>query len=332
MIHLTPSRGNSGILRRLFAAALLCTFGAAAFAQQPWPTKPVKMILAAGPGSSTDIVARALADELNAELGQPFVIENRAGANGFIAAEAAARATPDGHTLFLTSTTTQSNNQFLFKKLPYDPVKDFVSVAGINETYYLLTVPASLPVNSVAELVAWLKANPGKASYGWGGAVSQIAGAAFLKEVQATAVGVPYKSNPQAATDLMGGQLTFMVQGITAGLSFVKNGRLKALMVSAPARIPQLPNVPTAAESGVPGFDATSWVGMFAPAGTPQPVIARLNAALQKTLRKPGMVERMDSCCAARLMHTTPAEFDEFLRKDRIKWAAQINAAGIQPE
>lgn len=332
MIHLSTSYSCRGIRKLLFAATMLCAFSTGAFAQQVWPNKPVKMILATAPGSSTDIVARALAEELGAELGQPFVIENRAGANGFIAAEAAARSVPDGHTLFVTSTTTQSNNQFLFKKLPYDPVKDFVSVAGINETYYLLTVPASLPVNSVAELVAWLKANPSKASYGWGGAVSQIAGAAFLKEVQATALGVPYKSNPQAATDLMGGQLTFMVQGITAGLSFVKNGRLKALMVSAPTRIPQLPNVPTAAESGVPGFDATSWVGMFAPASTPQSIVTRLNAAMQKALRKPGMVERMDVCCAARLMHTTPAEFDEFLRKDRIKWSAQINAAGIQPE
>lgn len=281
-----------GVLTLALGAALAGNFASA----QPttWPTKPLKMILPAGPGSSTDITARLLADELRVELGQPFIVENRAGANGFIAAEAAARSAADGYTLFVTSTTTQSTNQFLFKKLPYDPAKDFAAVSGLNETYYVLTVPSSLPVNTVAELVKWLKANPAKASYGWGATVSQISGAAFLKDVNATATGVPYKSNPQAVTDLIGGQLTFMVQGITAGLSVVKNGRVKALMVSAPARIPQMPNVPTAAEAGVPGFNATSWVGLFVPAGTPEPIITKLNAAVQKVMQKPGMVERMD--------------------------------------
>lgn len=323
---------RSGLGYALGCALALSGPWGAAIAQQSWPVRPVRLVLPFGPGSATDIMARAIADELRVELGQPFVIDNKPGANGFIAAELAARAVPDGYTLFVTSTTTQSNNQFLFKSLPYDPVKDFTPIGGINETYYVLTVPASLPVNSVAELVAWIKANPGKASYGWGAAVSQIAGASFLKEAGVTAVGIPYKSSPQAVTDLIAGQLTFVVQGITAGLAVVKGGRVKALMVSAPTRIPQMPTVPTAAEVGVPGFNATSFVGVFAPAATPQAVVARLNAALLKVLRKPGMVERMDECCSARLTPTTPAEFAEYLRKDRIRWAAQISAAGITPE
>lgn len=301
-------------------------------AQEAWPSKPVKMILPFGPGSSTDITARLVAEDLRAEFGQTFIIENKPGANGFIAAEAAAKAPADGYTLFVTSTTTQSNNQFLFKKLPYDPVKDFAPITSLNETYYVLTVPASLPVTNVAELVTWLKANPGKASYGWGAAVSQISGAAFLRDVNATAAGVPYKSSPQAVTDLISGQLTFVVQGITAGLSFVKSGRVKALMVSAPTRIPQMPNVPTALEAGVPGFNATSFVGMFAPAGTPEPIIQKLNAAVQKVLRKPTVAERMDACCAARMLPASTKEFDTYLRRDRERWAINIKAAGIEPE
>ncbi len=329
---------NSRGARRIFfraavAAAMACAVAAnVAIAQPAWPSKPVKVILPFGPGSATDTVARAVAEELRVELGQPFVVDNRAGANGFIAAEAVAKAAPDGYTLFITSNTTQTNNQFLFKKLPYDPVKDFAPIGAINEQYYMLTVPASMPVNTVAEFVAWLKANPTKASYGWGAAVSQIAGAAFLKEVNATAAGVPYKSSPQVATDLIGGQLTFSVPGVTSGLPFVKSGRLKALMVSSPERNPQLPTVPTGAEAGVPGFQASSFIGMFAPAGTPEPIIQRLNTTLLKILRKPEMIARIDACCAGRFIPSTPAEFAEYLRKDRARWAAAITAAGIQPE
>jgi len=327
-----PHRLRRG-LNALLAGALLGTFAfTAAHAQTAWPTKPVKVILPFGPGSATDTVARAVANEMQIEFGQPFIIDNRVGANGFIAAEAAAKAPPDGYTLFITSNTTQTNNQFLFKKLPYDPVKDFTPIGAINEQFYMLAVPTSMPVNTVAELVAWLKANPGKSSYGWGAAVSQIAGAAFLKEVNATAASVPYKSSPQVATDLIGGQLTFSVPGVTSGLPFIKGGRLKALMVSSPERNPQMPTVPTGAEAGVPGFTASSFVGMFAPAGTPDAIIQRLNTTLAKILRKPAMIERIDACCAGRFIPGTPADFAEYLRKDRARWQSAISAAGIQPE
>ena len=248
-----------------------------------------------------------------------------------LAAQAAARAAPDGYTLFITSTTTTSTNQLLFKKLPYDPVKDFTPVGNIIEAYYMLAVPSSLPVKTVPELVSWLKANSKTASYGWGAAVSQIGGATFLKEVNVSAAGIPYKSSPQSVTDLIGGQLSFMVLDVTSGLAHVKNDRVRALMVSSKKRIPQLPNVPTAAEAGVPGFDAATFVGMLAPAGTPAPVVDKLSAALQKALRKPAMVERMDSCCSVRLVPSSPSEFDEYLKKDRTSWANKITALGIQP-
>lgn len=308
----------------------LCVGGA--HAQADWPNRPVKIIVPFGAGSATDITARAVGDELTKEFGQPFVVDNRAGGSGFIGAVAAARAAPDGYTLFVTATTTQSTNPALFKKLPYDPVADFAPVSGITQGYYFLAVAESSPARSAAELVSWLKANPSSASYGWGATVSQVAGAAFLKEVGATAAGVPYKSSPQAMTDLISGQLTFMVQDFGAGLPQLKNGRLKALMVSTKTRVPNLPDIPTGAEAGVPGFDAATFIGMLAPAATPEPIIKKLNAALQRILREPAMAQKMDTCCGAHMFPTTPAEFGEFLKNDRIGWANKIRAAGIEPQ
>lgn len=315
------------------AALVACVMATAAFAQTTaYPTKPVKVVIPFGPGSATDIVARTVAEELRVELGESFIADNRPGANGFIAAEMVARSASDGYTLLVTASTTHSTNQFLFKKLPYDPVKDFASIGGIIEAYYVLTVANQLPVNTAQELVNWLKANPTKASYGWGATVSQIAGATFLKRAGVTATGVPYKSSPQAVADLIGGQFTFMVQDVTTALAHIRGGRVKAFAVTAPTRMPQLPNIPTGAEVGLQGFDATTYVGMFAPAGTPEPIVGRLSGTLQKILKKQAVIQRMDSCCAARLFVSTPAEFDEYLKRDRINWAQKIAAAGIEPE
>lgn len=322
------------VASRICAAALAAVLPLSlAHAQpQPWPTKPVKVILPFGAGSAIDIVTRAVTEQLREELGQTFIIENRAGANGFIAAEAVARSAPDGYTLMSSTNTVHSTNQFLFKKLPYDPVKDFIPVGGMHRGYYVLIVPSSLPVNSVADLQAWFKTNPQKGSYGWGATASQIAGAAFLKEINAAATGVPYKSSPQAVTDLIGGQLTFMVLDVTSGLQHVKNGRVKALAVTSPARLPQLPDVPTSAEVGLPTLDTTAWTGLFAPAGTPAPIVTKLSVTLQKVLRKPIIAQQLESCCAASMFYSTPTEFDAFLQKERISWSQKIKAAGIEPE
>jgi tripartite-type tricarboxylate transporter receptor subunit TctC len=322
------------ISRTILAAIAVgaASISLSAMAQTSWPERAVKIIIPFGPGSATDIVARVVAEGLQGEFNQSFIVENRAGANGFIAASAAAKSPTDGYTLFITSNTTQTLNPFLFKKLPYDPVKDFTPIGAINEQYFMLAVPSSMPVRTTAEFVAWLKANADKATYGWGAAVSQIAGASFLKEVNATATGIAYKSSPQVATDLIGGHLTFSVPGVTSGLQFIKDGRLKALMVSSPERVPQLPDVPTGIEAGVPGFNASAFVGMFAPAGTPEPIIERLNGALNRVLRKPNLVERIDACCAGRFIPGTPAEFAEYLRRDRARWESGTAAAGIRPE
>ena len=333
MRQLENSRTNRRAALATAIALLACLATPAAVAQaSAYPTKAVKVVVPFGPGSATDIVARTISEELRAELGESFLVDNRAGANGFIAAEMVARATPDGYTLFVTSSTTQSTNPSLFKKLPYDPVKDFAPIGGIIEGYYVLTVPNELPVQSMAELITWLKANPTRASYGWGATVSQITGATFLRRIGATAAGVPYKSSPQAVTDLIGGRLTFAFQDVVSALAHIKGGRVKALAVTSPVRNPSLPGVPTVVEAGLPNFEAATYVGMLAPAGTPEAIIARLNSALVQVLKKPAVGQKLDSCCSARLFPTTPAEFDEYLKRDRAAWAQRISAAGIQPE
>jgi len=314
------------------AALALALPWSASVAQQNWPAKPVRVVVPFAAGSATDIVTRAVSDELRDDLGQPFLIDNRAGANGFIAAEAVAHAAPDGYTLLASANTIHSTNQFLFKKLPYDPVKDFVPIGGMHQGYYMMMVPAQLPVKTLADLTAWLKANPQKANYGWGATASQIAGTAFLKETGVTATGVPYKSSPQAVTDLIGGQIAFMVLDVTSGLQHIKNGKVRALAITSPKRLAVLPDIPTTAELGLPTIDTVAWTGLFAPANTPAAIVTRLNAAMQRALRKPAVVQRLDACCSAIMFTSTPAEFEEYLRQQRVSWSVKIKAAGIEPE
>ncbi len=218
-----------------------CLFAGWATAQGAYPVKPIKFILPFGPGSGTDVVARIAGDEMASILKQPVVIEHRAGASGFIAAEMAAKSPPDGYTLFVTSGTTQSLNPSLFKKLPYDPVKDFEPVGGLIQAYYVLIVNKDFPANTLAELIAWLKANPGKASYGWGAAVSQVTGSAFLARIGATATGVAYKSSPQSVNDLIGGLYSFTFLDLTTALGHIRAGRVKAIAVTRRSAIHRCP-------------------------------------------------------------------------------------------
>lgn len=323
------------LFRLLTSLVALAALGAAhhACAQAgAYPIKPIRVLIPFGPGSATDIIARLVTDEMRPSLGQSFIIENRAGANGFIAAEAAAKAPADGYTLFVTASTTHSTNPSLFKKLPYDPVKDFAPIGGLMQAYYTVTVNNDLPVRTLGELIAYLKANEGKTSFGWGATVSQLSGVSFLKRIGAKATGVPYKSSPQAVVDLIGGQLTFMVQDITTALAHVKGNRFRALAVTSPQRIAEMPNVPTMEEAGLPGFAAETWVGMYAPAGTPEPIVARLSSALQVAVRSDVVKQKMTACCSSTPFPSTPAQFGEYVAKDRAYWAERIREAGIQPE
>jgi tripartite-type tricarboxylate transporter receptor subunit TctC len=297
-----------------------------------FPTRQIRTVVPFGPGSATDLIARIVTEDMRQTLGQPFIVENRAGANGFIAAEIVAKAPPDGYTVLVTATTTQSTNPSLFKKLPYDPVKDFAPVGGMVRAYYTITVNNDVPVKTLPEFISYLKANPNKTSYGWGATVSQVAAADFLQRIGAVSNGVPYKSSPQAMTDLIGGQINFMIQDITTAVTQVKSNRFRALAVTSPQRIPDMPNVPTMAEAGLPGFEAETWIGMLAPAGTPEPVLEQLNSALQKAVRNPAVAKKITECCSAIAFPTSRAEFTAYLARDRAAWAERIKAAGIPPE
>jgi tripartite-type tricarboxylate transporter receptor subunit TctC len=265
-------------------------------------------------------------------LGQPVTVENRAGANGFIGAEAVARSAPDGYTVFVTSASIHSLNPSLFKTLPYDTERDFAHVGGVMEAYYTLLVGDALPVKNVQELSAWLKANPSSASYGWGATVGQIAGATFLKQIDASATGVPYKSSPQAVTDLIGGQIKFMFNDVTTSKAHLGKQRLKALAVTAPERIVGLEDVPTMAQAGIADFEMTTWVGMLVPKNTPPTIINTLSAALLKAVALPEVAAKMQACCSARMLVKTPEAFAQYMRDDQKRWAKKISEAGVKPE
>ncbi len=299
---------------------------------EPYPTRPIKMVVPFGPGSGTDTVARVVAQHMQAYLGQPVTVENRAGANGFIGAEAVARSAPDGYTVFVTSASIHSLNPSLFKTLPYDTERDFAHVGGIMEAYYTLLVGETLPVNSVQELGAWLKAHPDSASYGWGATVGQIAGATFLKQLNTSATGVPYKSSPQAVTDLIGGQIKFMFNDVTTSKAHLGKQRLKALAVTSPERIAGLEEIPTMAQAGVADFEMATWVGMLAPKNTPSTIISALSAALLKAVALPEVAAKMQACCSARMLIKSPEAFAQYMREDQTRWAKKISEAGVKPE
>lgn len=314
---------------QLVRMAAIALVACSALAQDD-ASKPVRVILPFGPGSGTDSIARSLLDEMSRELKQTFVVENRAGASGFIAAEAVARAAPDGKTLLYTASTTHTVNPVLFKKLPYDPVKDFRPIGMVMTAPYFLAVGKDVPARTVPELVAWLKANPTKASYGWGAAVSQMAGASFLQRYGIQAVGVPYKSSPQALTEFLGGQFSFMFLDLVVAMPIINSDRVKLLAVTAPRRISQAPGIPTMAEVGVPNFEVAAWSGMFAPAGTPEPVVQRYMAAVRKVMTHPSLLKKFENCCTPAVL--VGDDFAEFMRKDRAQWTERAAAAGIVPE
>lgn len=330
----TPTRRT--VLKAGAATSLVAGTPAIVRAQTPaeikYPAKPVRLIVPFGPGSATDMVARIIADELNRVLGQFFVVVNRPGGNGFIGAQAAAVSPPDGYTLLVSSASVHTLNPSLFRKLPYDPDKDFTPVGGIHKAYYVLAVAKELPVNSVAELVSWLRSNPGRASYGWGATVSQVAGSEFLKRVGVQATGVPYKSSPEAMVDLMSGQISFMFDGVPTAQALILSNRVKGLAVTSLQRLPELSSLPTMAEAGVRDFDISTWAGLFAPAGTPSAIVHRLNSALQKLLRDQALAKRLDSCCSVVLFPNTPQEFGDYLKSDRAFWSVRLKETGIEPQ
>jgi tripartite-type tricarboxylate transporter receptor subunit TctC len=265
-------------------------------------------------------------------MGQNFVVENKPGASAQIAADFVAKSPPDGYTLFMTTNTSHSANPHLFRKLPYDPVKDFTPVARTVFLPFMLVVDPKLPIQSVADLVAYAKANPGKVTYGYGNSTGQVAGAALQHAANVPMTAVPYKSTPPAMTDIIGGVTTFMFVDLAAGRENVRSGRLRAIAVSTEKRSTLMPETPAVAETpGFAGFDLTSWGGMFGPAGMPRDVVNRLNAELLKILARKDIAERL-TAMGVEIAPSSPEEMAEFVRRQLDGWGAKIRQAGIQPE
>ncbi|WP_338819070.1 tripartite tricarboxylate transporter substrate binding protein [Acidovorax temperans] len=310
----------------LAGAGLLGSAGALA---QSYPTKPVTIIVPFAAGGTTDILARIIGQALTAELGQSVVVDNRAGAGGNIGGQAAAKATPDGHTLFMGTVGTHAINASLYKKMPFDPVKDFAPLTRVANVPNLLVANPAQPYKSVKDLIAYAKANPGKVNFGSSGNGSSIhlSGELFKSLVKVDMQHVPYKGSAPAVTDLLGNQIGIMFDNMPSAIQHVRSGKLVPLAVTTAKRSPELPNVPTIAEAGVPGYEATSWFGMFAPAGTPAPVLAKLNAAIVKVLGQPDVKKKINEQ-GAEVYSETPEQFAAFIQTESVKWGKVVKESG----
>lgn len=322
---------NKTTRRTLFMATLAVAMAPTVFAQASFPDKAMTLVVPFAAGSATDQLARALAQSITEQTKQPVVVENKAGASGMIAAQSVAKAKADGYTVLITTNTTHAANEFLYKKLPYDPVKDFSPLAGLGKGGQVMVVPANSPYKSVAELLAFAKANPGKLSFGSGSSSSRMAGEMLKQLAGVDILHVPYKSNPLAITDLLGGQISLMITDVSTGIPQIKAGKLRALGFSTPKRSTQLPDVPTIAEAGVKGYDMGYWFAAYAPANTPAPVVSRLHQ-LMTTAVASSAAKSFFEMSGSEPWTASPQELAQFQAAETQKWGKVIKAAGIEPE
>ena len=319
------------LMRLACAAALLASVGAAAWAQ-PYPSKPVRIIVPLGAGGATDVVARVIAAKLGEHLGQTVVIENRPGAEGIIGLEAVARSAPDGYTLGLGSSSTLAANFSLRSKLPFHPVTDFVPVAmALKNAFNFLVVHPDVPARNLQELVALAKASSGKMFYGTATSGSKICTEMFKVMAGVNIAMVNYKSTAQALTDLMGGQLQLVCEPVGTSIASVNAGKLRALAVTSTVRLASAPTVPTVAEAGFPGFEYSAWVGVFAPAGTPRGVVDKLSSEIAAVLRQPETVAKIESA-GFDPMIGGPEELAALLKREMARATQVVKDAGIKPE
>lgn len=319
----------SSIFFACSAAGLVMTSSAAA--QEKYPTKPIRLVVPFAAGSGTDAVARLTGKHLSTALGQPVIIDNKPGANGAIAADAVAKAAPDGYTLFMTTNTTHSANPSLMRKLTYDPVKDFTPVARMGNLPFMLVVDPKLPIKSVKDLITYAKAHPGM-TYGTGNSTGIVSGATLGKMAGLDLVPVSYKSTPPAMTDVIGGQIHMMFVDFAAGIGNVKAGKLRAIGVTTAQRSELLPEVPPLATvPELKGFDITSWNGVFAPAGTPAPIVDRLNRELVAIVSNKENVAQFHTY-GFDPFGSTPAQLGQFVVTELQRWSKLVKDAGIQPE
>ena len=317
---------------RVLAATLLAAAWSFAHAQV-FPSKPIRVVIPFVAGGSSDIVGRAIASKFQEVLGQPAVVENRPGANGAIAAEHVAKADPDGYTILVGSIGVFSINAALFKDLRYHPVRDFAPITLAVTTPNVLITRPDLPPNAMKELVEFAKKNPGRLSYCSSGTGSSdhLTGELWKQSAGVFAVHVPYRGGAACQTDIMGSQVDLSFQNLGAVTNYIRANRMKALAVTAKARHPQLPNVPTTSEAGFPDLVVTSWQAAAAPAKTPKEIVARLNDAAVKALRSPDVRERMNQI-GFDVVASSPDEFGRFMKEEVDRWTKVVNRGGIKPD
>jgi len=323
-----------GIARAIGAGLLasgLALAGGTAAAQPAYPDKPVHLIVPFPAGGGADNLARLVMPRVAKVLGQPIVIENKAGAGGNIGAESVANAAPDGYTLLYGTNGTHAINASLYGNLRFDPIKDFTPVSRMTEIAAMLIVHPQLPVASAAELIAYAKAHPGKLNFAsaGNGTTSHLAGELFKTQAGIDIVHVPYRGGALAMTDLIGGQVQMMIDVMPNAYPQAREGRVRGLAVSTAKRFPGTPEIPTIAESGLPGFEASAWDGIFVPAGTPTAIVARLNAAIRQALEDPEIVAALRAR-GAQPVPGTPESFAQFIAASAEKWALAVRASGAK--
>jgi tripartite-type tricarboxylate transporter receptor subunit TctC len=318
---------------RTVIAGLVLAIGMAPALAQNYPNKPIRIIIAQAPGSATDVISRVVGNRLSEALGQPIVVEARPGAGGAVGTEAAARSAPDGYTLFMGNNSTHGSNPAVYPKLPYDAVNDFAPISFVASVPYVLVVEPALPVASVQELIAFAKARPGKINYAsaGNGSTHQFCAELLKSTAGIDVVHIPYKGSPPGIAAVLAGEVSMMFANLTDIGSQIRSGRVKPLAVTTLKRAELLPGVPTMVEAGVPDFEITSWFGLLAPAGTPAPVVARLNAEMVKVLAR----EDVKSTLGAQglsVASSSPEQFAAHIKSEIARFTRIARTAGIKAE
>ncbi len=324
---------TSKVVALVLSAPLVWTCFIPQSSAQTYPSRPIRIIVPGAAGGVLDVVVRRLSDNLSRSLGQPVVVDNRPGANGFIGAEAAARAKPDGYTVLFVGVNVLCVNPALFQSLPYDPVRDFAPITLGGRGSPILLVNPRLPVKSLSEFIQYAKARPGQVTYGSSGVGSlQHIAAKLLEQLTGVElVHVPYKNQPQVITDLIGGQIDMAIEFASVATPHVQAGKVRALAIVGPHRKPVLPDIPTAAELGLPGFDQTGWNGFLVPTGTPPEIVARLNKEFVAALRQPEFVAWIESL-GSEVAPSTPDEFARYIKLELARWSKIVKEAKVQVE
>ncbi|MEW6450249.1 MAG: tripartite tricarboxylate transporter substrate binding protein [Pseudomonadota bacterium] len=318
---------------RFMILSALAVFVSASAQAQNYPDRPIKLIAPFPAGGLADVLARAVGDEMSKSLGQPVIVENRAGAGGNNGADAAAKSTPDGYTLLMSSAGILTANPFLYSKMPFDAETAFIPISNVAEMPMILVVNPKVSAQNLKELVALAKAEPNKLNFGSPGigTTGHLGLAMFMHAAGVQITHVPYRGAAPAITDLIAGQIDGVVDNPPTVISHIEGGRLRPLAVAAKQRMTLLPNIPTAAEAGVANYEANSWFGIAAPAGTPAPIVARLAKEIAAAVRTPAMQERFAKS-GARLVGDTPEQFAAQIKAERAKWGEIIKAANIKAE